>query len=43
MALIVLLTVLIVLTEGRKAVRAGREVKRLEAALVQLDDETRDE
>ncbi|HSG09380.1 MAG TPA: DUF2007 domain-containing protein [Longimicrobiales bacterium] len=43
MALIALLTVLIVLSEGRKAVKASREVKRLEAALVQLDDDTRDE
>lgn len=42
-ALIALLAVLIVLSEGRKALRAGREVKRLEAVLVQLDEETRDE
>lgn len=42
-ALIALLCVLVVFSEGWKAVTAGREVKRLERALARLDEETREE
>jgi hypothetical protein len=41
-ALFLLLAVLVVLSEGWKGIKAGREVKRLEAALASLEEETRD-
>jgi len=41
-ALIAVLMVLVFLSEGWKTLKAGREVKRLEAALARLDEETRE-
>lgn len=41
-ALIALLTFLVVFTEGWKAVKSSREVKRLERALAKLEEETRE-
>ena len=41
-ALLALLTVLVVFTEGWKAIKSSREVKRLERALARLEEETRE-